>query len=175
MMKWSAREHRGGGAPRANQDKTQEKQLFMTDHGVGAFAASDSRSRVPCAAPSHLPDRRHHQHRVRLLARAALLSLCAGLAGCLPSGAAAPTAPAPEQGNLCEVTAWRKDAVARSCKPGQKVVFLPESFGNEQLPVIFAAVNCDLRYEVALTRGAVACIYAPLKDAAQPQAEAARQ
>lgn len=148
----------------------------MTDHGVGAVAASDSCLRGPGAAPSHLPN--HHQRhprRVRFLAGAAILSLTAGMAGCLPSGVAAPSASAPEQGTLCEVGAWRKDAVAKSCKPGQKVVFLPETFGNEQLPVIFAAVNCDLRYEVALTRGAVACIYAPLADAAQPAAEAARQ
>lgn len=49
-----------------------------------------------------------------------------------------------------------------NCKPGQKVVFLPQQFGNEQLPVMFAALNCDLRFSVALTKGAVACIYLPI-------------
>jgi hypothetical protein len=73
----------------------------------------------------------------------------------------ASSAPAVD-GHLCEVKTWQYDDVAAACKPGQKIVFLPESFGNEQLPVIFAAVNCDLRYSVALTTGAVTCIYHPI-------------
>jgi hypothetical protein len=68
-----------------------------------------------------------------------------------------------DQEQICEVNKWQKDVTARACKPGQKIVFLPGQFGNEQLPVIFAAVNCDLRYSVALTNGAVACIYKPIK------------
>lgn len=67
------------------------------------------------------------------------------------------------QADLCEVSNWRVDAVAAVCKPGQKVVFLPESWGNEQLPILFAAVNCDLRYSVALTSGGVTCIYEPMR------------
>lgn len=67
-----------------------------------------------------------------------------------------------EQQQLCEVSHWQKDATALACKPGQKVLFLPESFGNEQLPVLFAAVNCDHRFSIALTKGAVSCIYFPL-------------
>ena len=82
------------------------------------------------------------------------------LAGC--GGSAAPTPPVDpiDQVNLCEVKHY---GPATSCQPGQKVVFLPASFGNEQLPILFAAINCDLRYQVALTNGAVACIYAPVK------------
>jgi hypothetical protein len=75
---------------------------------------------------------------------------------------ASPAEPTIDQNNLCEVSVWRHDEVAQSCKRGQKVVFLPGSWGNEQLPVIFAAVNCDLRYSVAMTNGAVACIYDPI-------------
>jgi hypothetical protein len=67
-----------------------------------------------------------------------------------------------DQSNLCVVTAWQHDEVAKECKPSQKVAFIPNSFGNEQLPVIFAAANCDLRYNVALTTGAVTCIYGPI-------------
>jgi len=67
----------------------------------------------------------------------------------------------------------------RYCKVGRKVLFLPQTFGNEQLPVLFAAINCDLRYAVALTNGAVTCIYAgPLAaskhDAPAPEGSAAR-
>jgi hypothetical protein len=77
-----------------------------------------------------------------------------------------------DQTNLCEVHAWRHDIVAGACKPGQKVAFLPPSFGNEQLPIIFAAVNCDLRYSVALTNGAVTCIYQPITPRPAPAAGA---
>ena len=68
-----------------------------------------------------------------------------------------------DQESLCEVSDWQKDITASSCKTGQKVVYLPKSFGNEQLPVIFAAVNCDHRFSIALTKGGVSCIYSPLK------------
>ncbi|MEX1669693.1 hypothetical protein AB4876_12305 [Zhongshania guokunii] len=68
-----------------------------------------------------------------------------------------------DQNDLCEVSGWQKDVTASSCKEGQKIVFLPNSFGNEQLPVIFAAVNCDHRFSIALTNGGVSCIYMPLK------------
>jgi hypothetical protein len=68
-----------------------------------------------------------------------------------------------DQDNLCEVNSWAPAETSKTCKVGQKVVFLPNSFGNEQLPILFAALNCDLRYSVALTTGAVSCIYAPTK------------
>ncbi|MDR0747803.1 MAG: hypothetical protein LBE89_07975 [Helicobacteraceae bacterium] len=67
-----------------------------------------------------------------------------------------------DQNNLCEVNNWRHDAVAKECAPGQKVVFLPSSFGNKQLPILFAAVNCDHRYSIALTEGGVSCVYKPI-------------
>lgn len=58
----------------------------------------------------------------------------------------------------------QQDEMRKSCKPGQKIVFLPEQWGNEQLPIIFAASHCDLRYSVALTHGGVTCIYIPIKE-----------
>ncbi len=67
------------------------------------------------------------------------------------------------QNDLCEVDSLPLEDVAGKCKPGQKVVYLPKTFGNDQLPIIFAAIHCDLRYSVALTKGAVACIYTPVK------------
>lgn len=73
-----------------------------------------------------------------------------------------------DQDHVCEVSGWQRDVTEAACKPGQKIVFLPGSFGNEQLPVIFSAVNCDLRYSVALTRGAVTCIYKPIKSTETP-------
>lgn len=83
------------------------------------------------------------------------------LPACNQSVPAAPAASI-NQGEICEVKGWQYDnAVAAGCKPGQKIVFLPASFGNAQLPVMFAAINCDMRYAIALTNGGVACIYEP--------------
>jgi len=103
------------------------------------------------------------------------LMVCAlvpvSLQGCNRSGAApqgkvrsaiatAATQEPPDQTHICQVNGWQKDVTETKCTAGQKVVFLPDSWGNEQLPILFAAVNCDLRYTVALTNGGVACIYA---------------
>lgn len=86
-----------------------------------------------------------------------------GLAGCNPTPVVTQNSTLPiDQANLCEVQQWGHDDVSKQCKPGQKVVFVPQSFGNQQLPVIFAAVNCDLRFNVVLTNGAVTCIYGPI-------------
>lgn len=82
-----------------------------------------------------------------------------------PMSSAARSGALIDQNNICEVKGWQRDLTAAACKPGQKVAFLPDSFGNEQLPVLFAAVNCDLRYSVALTNGGVTCIYFPLTPA----------
>ncbi len=100
-----------------------------------------------------------------------LLSACSGRGE--PPSAAAPHAAsaAPlDQANICEVKNY---GPARACQPGQKVVFLPPSFGNEQLPILFVAMNCDLRYSVALTHGGVACIYTPMALPVAPDASAA--
>lgn len=86
----------------------------------------------------------------------------AGLLGCSPGRQAAVASPAAAemsplaQAELCVTAEMR---VESGCRPGQRVVFMPERFGNEQLPVMFAAMNCDLRYAVAMTNGGVTCIF----------------
>lgn len=105
-----------------------------------------------------------------------IAALSVAAAGCSQNPAAGPAASTIDQAKLCEVKAWQHDDVASSCKPGQKVVYLPSKWGNEQLPIIFAAVNCDLRYSVALTNGAVTCIYGPITPTpVEPQKEAAEK
>lgn len=86
------------------------------------------------------------------------------LTGCAPQAKdnSVSAATSIDQANLCEVKDWRQNVVAESCKPGQKVVYLPDSWGNEQLPILFVAVNCDLRFSVSLTNGGVTCIYGPI-------------
>ncbi|MBL0039523.1 MAG: hypothetical protein IPP28_00400 [Xanthomonadales bacterium] len=74
------------------------------------------------------------------------------------------------QGEYCET---QEMAAPAHCKPGQRIVFLPSRFGNEQLPVIFAAANCDLRYSVVVTNGGVTCVFLRVEAAEVPQTEAA--
>jgi len=82
------------------------------------------------------------------------------LSGCHRLTPVTQESPRPDQTQVCEVHRWQSDATAATCTPGQKVAFLPDRWGNEQLPILFAAVNCDLRYAVVLTNGGVTCIYA---------------
>jgi len=67
-----------------------------------------------------------------------------------------------DQSDICPVDDWNLD-VTSQCKIGQKIVFVPKSWGNEQLPLKFVGVNCDLKYSVAMTNGGVVCIYKPIK------------
>lgn len=75
-----------------------------------------------------------------------------------------------EQERFCQI-GFEGIYARPDCKPGQKVAFLPDRFGNEQLPLLFVMNNCDLRYEVAMTRGGVVCIYLPSKRGERERAE----
>jgi len=120
-----------------------------------------------------------HRHSVLFALRAVALAVAAGALSACGGGHSSgdavsahplPAAPDIAQDSVCQVSSWR---VAESCTPGQKIVFLPESWGNEQLPVMFAALNCDLRYQVVSSKGAVACIFRPVKpEPAKPAASA---
>jgi hypothetical protein len=81
----------------------------------------------------------------------------------VPEAAASPLA----QDQICVTSEVR---VESDCRPGQRVVFMPGRWGNEQLPVMFAAMNCDLRYTVAMTQGGVTCVFFKAR---QPDAPAA--
>ena len=50
------------------------------------------------------------------------------------------------------------------CQPGDELMYLPGSWGNEQLPVEFVAKKCDLAKTVVWTKGGVTCIYVPNKE-----------
>lgn len=68
-----------------------------------------------------------------------------------------------DQDTVCEVKAMDLDTTRSTCETGQKIVYLPGSWGNKQLPVLFAALNCDHRFTVAMTEGAVSCIFKPIE------------
>jgi hypothetical protein len=78
------------------------------------------------------------------------------------ASAAKPIEPTIDQSSVCIVSENDHDMIEKNCKEGQKIVFAPSSWGNEQIPVYFAGANCDLRYSVVKTNGGVACIYKPV-------------
>ena len=75
-----------------------------------------------------------------------------------------------DPGETCVTPTLDQDMIRLLCKPGQKVAFLPQRWGNEQLPIAFAAFNCDLDATVVVTNGGVVCRYLP-----QPKRAAAEQ
>ena len=68
-----------------------------------------------------------------------------------------------DQDTVCTAVSWKADDNEGKCKAGSKIAFLPNSFGNEQLPIMFIGLNCDLRYNVSLTKGGAVCIFKPAK------------
>ncbi|EKF9639309.1 hypothetical protein O1C50_003605 [Vibrio cholerae] len=66
-----------------------------------------------------------------------------------------------DQDTLCTTASWKAVDNAGKCKEGSKIAFLPDSFGNEQLPIMFVALNCDLSHGISLTNGGAVCIFKP--------------
>lgn len=94
----------------------------------------------------------------------ATLTTAIGLTACQGSGETTKSesvTPAGGTDTVCAVTVWRREAVAQECTPGQRVAFLPDTWGNEQLPIMFASLHCDLSQSVVVTNGGVACVYKP--------------
>lgn len=60
------------------------------------------------------------------------------------------------------------DAVA-NCAVGSKIVFTPLRRGNDQLPIFFAGLFCDLNYAVVSNNGGVTCIKAAPYEESQAQ------
>lgn len=66
-----------------------------------------------------------------------------------------------EQVTVCTTVSWKADDNSGKCKEGQKIAFLPKTFGNEQLPIMFIGLNCDMRFNISLTNGGAVCIFKP--------------
>ena len=103
------------------------------------------------------------------------------LAGCidknkgavLAAPQAAPQTPKVEQqesNRVCYVTSYD----TRACKKGDTLLYLPEKWGNEQLPVDFASQKCDFSKQIVWTNGGVSCIYSGPKEGIDGAAEVTR-
>jgi len=45
-----------------------------------------------------------------------------------------------------------------NCQKGTKLMFLPQRWGNDQLPIIVAGSHCDFNHPVVYNNGGVACV-----------------
>lgn len=64
------------------------------------------------------------------------------------------------QARICFVN----DFDTQGCQKGDDLLYMPERWGNEQLPIEFAAKKCDFSKSVLWNNGGVACVYAGGKD-----------
>lgn len=55
--------------------------------------------------------------------------------------------------------AFSNDEEAKKCRSGDVAIWLPQRWGNEQLAPITAAKYCDFDKSIALTNGAVSCVF----------------
>ena len=56
---------------------------------------------------------------------------------------------------LCVIKS--EDDDVSQCEDGQLLVFLPNSWGNDQLPIEVAALYCDFDHSVVYNNGGVVC------------------
>lgn len=68
----------------------------------------------------------------------------------------------PVNDTVCEVATTDAKEIAEKCTKGERILFAPSSWGNEQLPVLFSSLYCNHKYAIALTKGGVSCIYSPV-------------
>lgn len=74
------------------------------------------------------------------------------------------------QARVCYVT----DFDTRGCVKGDELLYLPERWGNEQLPIDFIAKKCDFSKQISWTNGGVTCVYAGPKDFVEGKDEVRR-
>ncbi len=58
--------------------------------------------------------------------------------------------------NTCIVS--KVEAVRSKCKVGDILVFAPNTFGNEQYPILVAGSACDFSKPIVWNTGGVACV-----------------
>ena len=51
-----------------------------------------------------------------------------------------------------------------ACQKGDDLLFMPHTYGSDQLPIEFAGKKCDFNKQIALNKGGVVCTYAGAKE-----------
>lgn len=83
-----------------------------------------------------------------------LLSVALLLSGCLDFQNKAATI---DQSKSCLV---QTDEQIKNCKVGELVLFAPQRWGNEQLPLFIIAQYCDTNHQVMYNNSGVVCVFA---------------
>ncbi len=63
------------------------------------------------------------------------------------------------------------NADTQGCNKGDELLYLPQRYGSEQLPIDFIAKKCDMTKPFAWTKGGVTCIYAGQKEVVEGAVE----
>lgn len=111
-----------------------------------------------------------------LLGTTAALLGCGGgksepVTGAAPANVTTQTASS-DASKLC---AFTNDEEATKCVSGQIALFVPERWGNEQYPIIYAAKYCDFHSPIVHTNGAVSCVFFKGRTVVQTDAPAEPQ
>ncbi len=96
-----------------------------------------------------------------------LFGLCASIAflsGC-NNDSSNPNSKAKELAQ--EVCLVNQEDDFNKCATGQRVFFQPQSFGNQQLPLIFISYFCDIHQPIHFNASGVVCIYQETKNKAE--------
>ncbi len=59
-------------------------------------------------------------------------------------------------GDICITNDFR---TIPNCKNGELIAFLPNSWGNDQLPLYFITLHCDFNHKIVYNRSGVVCVY----------------
>lgn len=62
-----------------------------------------------------------------------------------------------EQNKVCQFA--NGDEASARCKDGDVAMWTPNSFANEQLPILYIALFCDFEAPITHTVGGVSCIF----------------
>ncbi|MGN0915573.1 MAG: hypothetical protein ACI4NE_04385 [Succinivibrio sp.] len=74
--------------------------------------------------------------------------------------------------NVC--LAFNTGAI-ENCQKGSQLLFLPQTWGNDQLPILVAGYNCDFNHPVVYNNGGVTCIKATEGVNKEPEKEDEKQ
>mgnify|MGYP005853447161 CR=1 FL=1 len=68
-----------------------------------------------------------------------------------------------KQNNLCNVTTPQE--IMSQCTDGDILLYTPDVFGNEQLPINVAGFMCDFNYPIVWNIGGVSCVFTSARKA----------
>jgi len=94
-----------------------------------------------------------------LLGLTVILVACGGGKSDTPQKDTSASSAQTASANASKLCVFSNDEEADKCQSGQISLFAPHSFGNEQLPVIFAAKYCDFNFPMVSTVGSVSCVF----------------